>query len=166
MIRFDQAFVLATLFAFAILPSQRAEAQFFGTGPSKPVANQTHAPAIAEKASPCGLLIEGAVTKGSFTVWTEPNDPKPGEKYKIWIEIKLPKDLERFPRCDLSGTVTGTDGYKDFFGGSNEPGSLPVTNQKVRYHALTVPGAATLVKDVIRIQSKLLDEEQQVELKF
>ena len=153
--------VWGLLIFVAAYQGQSIQAQFSGSGPAK------HVPAIAEKT--CGQFAripEGAVSKGSFTVWTEPNDPKPGEKYIILIEIKNLKDMEKFPRCDLSGSIIGTDGYKDYFGGPNEPGFLPVKNKAVRFEALVVPGAAQLVKDVIQIKSKLLDEEQQLELKF
>ncbi len=38
-----------------------------------------------------------AVTKGSFTVWTVPEDPRPGEKYVIMIQIKLKNNVKHTP---------------------------------------------------------------------
>jgi hypothetical protein len=107
-----------------------------------------------------------AVTKGSFTVWTVPEDPQPGQKYDIMIQVKLKNDLKRYPRSDLSGNVVGTDGYRDFFGGPTEAGYLPIKENAVRYQALTVPGAAQLVKDIINVESKILKEKQTIELVF
>jgi hypothetical protein len=157
---------LVLLFFVPTNQSQFVQAQF-GTGPlAAKEAPPQHSPAIAEKASPCSGVPESAVTKGSFTVWTEPEDPKPGEIYKILVQIKVQADLEKFPICDISGSVTGTDGYKDHFGGPNAKGFLPVKNQSVRFEALIVPGAAELVKDFIQIKSQLLKEEQQLEIKF
>ena len=120
--------------------------------------------------TPGGLELkipQQAVTKGSFTVWTEPADPEPGEKYIIWIQVKLKNDIKRYPRRDLSGSIVGTDGYKDYFGGPTEPGYLRIDeNNTVRYEALTVPGAAQLVKDIINVESKILNEKQTIELVF
>lgn len=107
-----------------------------------------------------------AVTKGSFTVWTVPEDPMPGQQYVIMIQIKLKNNVKRFPRRDVSGNIVGTDGYKDYFGGPTEPGYYPIENNSVRFQALTVPGAAKLVKDVINVESKILDEKQRIELVF
>jgi hypothetical protein len=107
-----------------------------------------------------------AVTKGSFTVWTEPEDPMPGQQYKIMIQVKLNNELKRYPCRDLSGSIVGSDGYRDFFGGPTEPGYLPVKDNSVHYEALIVPGAAELVKDIINVESKILKEKQTIELVF
>jgi hypothetical protein len=106
------------------------------------------------------------VTRGSFTVWTIPEDPTPGEKYMIMIQIKLNNSVKRYPRSDLSGNVIGTDGYRDNFGGPTESGYLPIKDNTVIYEALPVPGAAQLVKDVITVESKILKEKQVIELIF
>ncbi len=105
-------------------------------------------------------------TKGSFTVWTEPNDPKPSERYAIIIEVKLDKNTKRYPLRDLSGFVVGTDGYKQHFGGPTEAGYVPVKNNRARLQATIVPGAAQLVKDTITVESKLLEEKQEIEIIF
>lgn len=107
-----------------------------------------------------------AVTKGSFTVWTEPEDPVPGEKYMIMIQIKLNNDVKMYPLSDLKGKVVGTDNYTDHFGGPTESAKIPVKNRTVVIKACPVPGAQELVKDVITVESKMLNEKQTIELVF
>ncbi|HAD58072.1 MAG TPA: hypothetical protein DCG12_02330, partial [Planctomycetaceae bacterium] len=46
-----------------------------------------------------------AVTKGSFTAWTIPARPRPGENYQIIIEVKLKEGTPRYRLSDLIGTV-------------------------------------------------------------
>lgn len=132
---------------------------------SKPADHQQEKrrPAIAEK--PCNSVPKSAITKGRFTVWTDPEDPEPAQRYRIVIEVKVSEKLEKYPRCDLSGSILGTDGYVQNFGGPTEHGFYAVKDQKVRLH-VAVPGASPLVKDVIQVKSKRLDEEQRIELEF
>ncbi len=82
------------------------------------------------------------------------------------VQIKVPRSLKRYPLRDLSGFIVGTDGYKQRFGGPTETGHVPVKNHTVRLKATIVPGAAQLVKDVIEIKSKMLKEEQKIEITF
>lgn len=102
-------------------------------------------------------------SKGSFTVWTEPNDPKPGQTYQIVIQVQLKADAKRLSRRDLSGNVVGTDGYRQKFG--NERGYHKVVNRQVQME-VTVPGAAQLVEDTIEVKSKSLKEEQTITIVF
>lgn len=105
-----------------------------------------------------------AVSKGSFTAWTVPEDPRPGQDYVIIIQIKLPRELRRYPRSDLSGNVVGTDGYRQTI---PEPatGHLAVRDS-VSQLVVPVPGAAKLVKDKIEVESKMLKERQTLEIVF
>jgi hypothetical protein len=105
-----------------------------------------------------------AVTKGSFTAWTVPEDPAPGQNYLIVIQIKLPENVKRYPRKDLSGMVIGTDGYHQKIP-PHEHGYLPVEDHETQL-VVIVPGAARLVKDTIEIRSKLLDEQQRLAIEF
>ncbi len=105
-----------------------------------------------------------AVTKGSFTAWTVPEDPAPGQNYMIMIRIKLPDKVRRYPRRDLSGMVTGTDGYRQPIPGSTR-GYLP-TKDRESLLTIPVPGAQRLVEDSIEIRSKLLDEKQSLKIVF
>ena len=124
-----------------------------------------------------------AVTKGSFTAWTDPANPSPGQNYLIVVEIRLPDDVQRYRLTDLNGDVTGTDQYKQKIpfdrnapmasAASTPEGlkvirgseSLEVVNNKVQL-VIKVPGASRLVKDTIRIRSRRLREEQELELVF
>lgn len=105
-----------------------------------------------------------AITKGSFTVWTIPEDPEPGQNYHIIIQVKLPDRITRYRRSDLSGTVIGTDGYRQFLPGVKR-GWLPVKNNKAQV-AIFVPAAASLVRDKIEVRSKILSEKQNLEIVF
>lgn len=105
------------------------------------------------------------VTKGSFTAWTEPADPKPGQVYFIIIQIKLPKRLKRYRLSDLSGLVVGTDDYIQDIPGRYKKKYLPVKNHITQYFVM-VPGAQELVEDTITLESKLLNEKQTLRIIF
>ena len=113
----------------------------------------------------------GAVSKGSFTAWTNPKDPAPGEKYLIIIQIKLPPKLKRYPLKDLEGKVVGTDGYEreipdDEIEKKYPTGYLPVKGNQTQL-VVGIPGGARLVKDRIHIKSlKILKEQQILEIEF
>lgn len=135
-----------------------------------------------------------AVTKGSFTAWTTPiytagfpkrfgdPDPKPGDSprrrqpYHITIQIKVPGSRRTYSLRDLTGLVVGTDGYRQRIpehtyvlmpdGSLVQPrGSIRVKDGMVQI-VVIVPGAEALVRDTIEISSRLLDEEQTLELVF
>ena len=125
-----------------------------------------------------------AVTKGSFTAFTIPAAPQPLQRYSIVIEIRLPDDVKRYRVADLAGDVRGTDNYKQnlpydsdlpYASGFPTAGGkviqlkrssvLDVENNRVQI-VVQVPGARRLVKDVITIKSRMLREEQELELVF
>ena len=127
-----------------------------------------------------------AVTKGSFTAWTSPARPQPRESYRIIIEVRLPEGLERYRLSDLSGDVRGTDTFQrripldkrpqfkstSFY--TDEDNKLrPISGGevvKVRGNrvqlVVLIPGAASQIKDTIKIKSRRLREEQELELVF
>lgn len=111
------------------------------------------------------LKVPGhAQTKGSFSAWADPRDPKPNEDYEIVIQVKLPEDVKKFRASDISGVVIGTDSYRQTIKfKSNEV--LPIENGIVRIR-IHVPGAYKLVRDTIRIESKMLREKQIFEIEF
>jgi hypothetical protein len=146
------------------------------------------------------FVPKNAVRAGSFTAWTTPtfghpdrgeyytrrfgepdpqpgDSPRPGQPYYITIQIKVPEGRRRFPIRDVTGTITGTDGYQqrlpehtyvlDRDGKPTRPrgGSIPVIDGAVQF-IVFVPGARDLVKDTIEVSSELLDEEQTLELVF
>ena len=112
-----------------------------------------------------GLRIPGhAQTKGSFSAWSEPQDPKPGEEYEVVIRIRLPDKITKFRGSDISGNVIGTDRYrKTIRFRSNE--FFPVENGAVEIR-IQIPGAQKLVRDTIRVESRILREKQVFEIEF
>lgn len=107
---------------------------------------------------------ESAITRGSFTVWTEPEQPLPRVPYDIIIQVKLPPSAKFYRLNDLTGFVKGTDGYqKQIRYTPNERRGVKDGFVQVN---VRIPGAAQLVKDVIQIRSRLLDEEQTIEIIF
>ena len=125
-----------------------------------------------------------AVTKGSFTAFTIPANPKPREVYSIVIEVRLPDDVKEFRVSDLVGEVRGSDKYvqkipydKDAPSAAGYPvenagikvltSSSVLNVEKNRVQIIVkVPGAARMVKDVIKIRSRKLKEEQELTLVF
>jgi len=107
---------------------------------------------------------ESAITRGSFTVWTEPEDPKPRSNYEIIIQVKVPSNVKQYRLRDLTGMVIGTDGYRKQikFKSTERKG----VKEGVVQIAISIPGAAQLVKDTIQIRSQVLDEEQTIEIVF
>jgi hypothetical protein len=105
-----------------------------------------------------------AISKGSFTVWTFPEDPSPGQSYWVIIQVNHKDKLVNYTRADLSGTVEGTDTYRTQIATHN-PANLWVKDNIARL-ALFIPGGAKLVKDVIQIKSALLKEEQSISISF
>jgi hypothetical protein len=108
-----------------------------------------------------------AVTKGSFSAWTVPEDPLPGENYVIMIQVRLPPQLQKgkaYPAKDISGMVVGTDGYRKVI--RFHPNEKVEIQEGVVQFQLPIPGAKQLVRDTIRIESKLLKEKQVIQLVF
>ena len=104
-----------------------------------------------------------AVTKGSFSVWTDPKDPNPGFSYEIVIQVRVPNDLKRYRGSDLSGLVIGTDEYRQPIKLGSR--TYPVQDGRVQIR-IRVPGADQLVRDTIRVESKILSEKQVIEIVF
>ncbi len=129
-----------------------------------------------------------AVRKGSFAAWTtpiaerygekpEPGDsPRPGQPYLITIQLEVPRGRKTYLLKDLSGEVVGTDGYRQKIPDKafvlSKDGKLTRPQTTIRVVdgtvqiVIRVPGAQALVKDTIEVASKLLKEEQTLELVF
>ncbi|MCA9050448.1 MAG: hypothetical protein KDA89_17045 [Planctomycetaceae bacterium] len=105
-----------------------------------------------------------AVEKGNFTAWTVPSDPEPWKDYLIVIQIKLPDDVTRYRQEDLSGFLTGDDGYTTPIGEFNGRGFprkyYGEFDDKARQFVIRIPGAAKKVQDKIEVQSRVLKERQ------
>jgi hypothetical protein len=109
-------------------------------------------------------IPESAITKGSFTVWTEPEDPMPRQRYNIIVMVKLPKSVKQYRLRDLTGEVRGTDGYfkQIKYNATDKRG----VKDGVVQLQIAIPGAIQLIKDTIRVKSELLKEEQTIEIVF
>lgn len=126
------------------------------------------------------------VKKGSFSVWTVPKDPLPEQEYQIVIQVRLPSNVRRYRATDLTGEVEGSDRYRQKIPWDpkwKKRTDVALTVRKGRLVALRrgdflpvrdrvaqlvirVPPARRLVRDKIRIQSKLLKEQQVLEIVF
>lgn len=119
----------------------------------------------------------GVVRRGSFAAWTMPPDPRVGQDYVIVVEINLPAGVKNYDRDDLSGKLIGSDGYmikipdgREFNGqGWGRPYRRPrfhVGDDVARIVFFVRGARERLVRDTIRIRSRLLQESQQLEIIF
>lgn len=128
-----------------------------------------------------------AVTVGSFTAWTVPKDPDLNEDYLIIIQVRLPSSYKakRYRASDLMGLVLGTDSHRQAIPwdvrwpnstftstatGEIRPVDkrdyLPLKN-RVAQLIVKVPGSKIpATRDTIKIQSKVLKENQTLEIEF
>jgi len=127
-----------------------------------------------------------AVSKGSFSAWTVPEDPEPYQRYMIVIRIRVPENVKQYRLSDLSGKVEGSDSYVQYLpfdpnpafkelGARSERGGqviklrsssrLPVIKNHVQL-MIPVKGGDTLVRDTIHVRSRMLDEDQKLEIEF
>jgi hypothetical protein len=107
-------------------------------------------------------------SKGSFTVWTDPQDPAPNQDYHIVVQVDVSEARNRggrYPKRDISGSVVGTDNYRQRFGGREATGYFDVVKNRVQFQIL-VPGAVQLVRDTIEVRSEMLKEQQTIEIVF
>ena len=105
-----------------------------------------------------------AIQEGSFSVWTEPAQPDPGEPYRIIIQIALPDGLDRYNVADLEGVVVGSDGYRKPIPG-NKRGFLKIVDGFARF-IIPIVSADEHVRDTIYLRSRLLKETQKLVLEF
>lgn len=101
------------------------------------------------------------VKKGSFTAWTVPEDPQPGEDYKIIIQVSYKNKNQKLTPDDITGSVIGTDKYRLMISRTTSE-IIPDARQVVVY----IPGAAARVRDTIRVYSATLRENQRLEITF
>lgn len=137
-------------------------------------------------------LPKNAVQAGSFAAWWIPKAerygeqveagqlPREGQDYRIYVQVLVPKEHKVYRVDDLSGEIVGTDGYKQIIPDRafvlDEKGNLVPAIGARRYLPLR-NGVAEIVfkvdaaskagiQDLIRIHSRLLDEEQTLTLEF
>ncbi len=107
------------------------------------------------------------VRKGSFTAWTVPEDPMPGQAYLIVIQIKVPKRVKRYSERDLTGFMRGNDGYSTPIGyNQRDRRYYGRFDMKAKQFVIRIPGAEAEVRDKIHVESKILKEKQELEIVF
>lgn len=145
--------------------SHGGESRSSGSEQKPSVSSPSEAPAVKAPLA--------AVSKGSFSAWTVPSDPRPFQEYEIFVLVNLPFEAHDYDVNDLDGTVQGTDGYRAGFGRSTPPPErayqyAPVIRKEGR--ALTIvmriPGGERLVEDRVSVSSKVLGEAHELELVF
>ena len=87
-----------------------------------------------------------------------------GEDYDIVIQVKLPPNVTKYRGSDISGNVIGTDSYRQAIR-LKASELLPVVDGVVQIR-IHVPGGGRLVRDTIRVESKILREKQTFEIEF
>ena len=136
------------------------------------------------------ILPPNAVQAGNFAAWwiplaqrygevVEPGQlPRIGQNYHIHVQIQVPAERGSFRVDDLTGEITGTDGYKqnipDRAWVYDDDGKLaratgrmlPVRDRIVEIVFKVTASSKAGVRDTIRIRSHLLDEEQLLTLEF
>ncbi len=110
------------------------------------------------------------VTQGSFTAWTITADPKPRQDYLVVIQIILPEKIKQYRKEDLTGFLTGDDGYKtpigSYRGSKYSKKYYGHFDLKANQFFIKIPGAAAKVQDTINIQSRMLKEKQVLVIVF
>lgn len=136
--------------------------------PTKPTP-ETPIPPVKPVVPPPPKPPQEAVTKGSFTVWANPPNPKMFESYEIHVRVKLPANTFQYNRMDLSGTLYGTDGYQQTI---NVDDGLSV--QRFNFTPgsgyaeliMPIPGASGGVSDTLTVNSRLIKESQTIKIVF
>jgi len=105
-----------------------------------------------------------AVSAGSFSVWTEPANPDPGEPYRVIIQVQVPKGVTEYDVTDLEGFVVGSDGYRKPVPGFWR-GHLPVVDGFARF-VVPIVSADARVHDTVLIRSRMLKEIQKLIIEF
>lgn len=127
--------------------------------------------ALPEEAEPVEEPIEPApeppvaahaVRSGNFIVWSEPPVPIPGEPYSVYVRIRLPDRIKRYPRRDLSGVLVGSDGYRKVIG-TTQKGYLPLVDNTATI-VIPVVGATRPEADTLVIRSRLLKQQKMIKL--
>jgi hypothetical protein len=147
--------------------SKRAAQQIPKEEPLKPQATPQYSPQPVQTQPP--VVVPNAIVKGSFTVWANPESPAEGQDYNIHIRVKLPSNLTSYSRSDLSGILTGTDGYSQIINGF-----LTFLKQSFVFTpgsgyaelVMPIPGAARGVDDTLKVSSQLISESQTIVVHF
>lgn len=133
--------------------------------PTQPAEEEE--PEVATTAPPGNPTV---TTAGSFTAWAEPANPGQLQPYAIFIEVKLPSSATAYTMQDLSGSLSGTDGYDQSIPVDGSPFAPAPVFSFVPGQArlkVMVPGAfIRSTTDTIQIRSALLKEAQSLTVRF
>ena len=124
--------------------------------PDKSMDSNPNNPVITESLD----IPDDSITKGVYTIWTEPSDPRPFENYFVYIRISKPINVNQ-----LEGSLIGTDTYEECYGAMNtgrdcyvvpEQLTAPDGNSLFRTY---VPGSFMMVEDTINVKIRDTDGE-------
>ena len=135
-----------------------------GTGDGRGIGDGTGSGTGTGISVPAINVPSFAVSKGSFSAWTEPRDPEPNRQYVIVIQVRLPTNIREYRGSDLTGKVVGTDAYKQIIK-FRTTDKFPVKEGAVEFR-IPVPGGSTRVRDTIQVESRLLREKQTLKIEF
>jgi hypothetical protein len=150
--------------------------QFSGESSSISSSENQTIPSTTKPPNPISQTTSSAsipITKGSFTVWADPADPRPGQRYELHLEVSVSDSVGAYHCRDLTGFVSGTDRFylsiPDYCRGGNFfVGKRPaaIKGKSVYHYRFHIPGAAASVRDTIEVQSKVLNEHQSIQVSF
>ena len=135
-----------------------------GTGDGRGIGDGTGSGTGTGISIPAINVPSFAVSKGSFSAWTEPRDPEPNRQYMIVIQVRLPANIREYRGSDLTGKVIGTDAYKQIIK-YRTTDKFPVKEGAVEFR-IPVPGGSMRVRDTIQVESRLLREKQTLKIEF
>lgn len=152
--------------AIGFIPGESLEGRIngIGTGDGRGFGEGTGSGTGTGIGVPAINVPSFAVTKGSYSAWTQPRDPEPGQNYVIVIQVRVPKSIREYRGSDLTGMVTGTDKYKQVIKFKSTE-KFPVKDGTVELR-IPVPGGSKLVRDTIRLESRMLKEKQTLTIVF
>lgn len=130
---------------------------------------------------------KNAKQAGAFTIFAEPANPVPDNPYWLIVQLDLPaeKSGAKVDASDISGQIAGTDGFRMTIPGGARlllqinNATIPIAKPPMLHDrfgfekasgrarwAIWVPAAGGGVRDAVRVQSKLLKQQQTLALEF
>jgi hypothetical protein len=128
----------------------------------EPLAEQ--APDELEQPDPEPPAPAHAVESGNFLVWSEPMMPIAGEPYSVFVRIRVPDRITRYPRSDLTGIVIGSDGYQKLIRDTRD-GFLPLVGHTATI-VIPIVGATRPEADTLILRSRLLKQQKTIRLLY
>lgn len=136
----------------------------FSSSSTKTMEPTKTAPVKSESSQVSTKTSANATTKGSFTAWTVPSNPGPGDFYVVHILVNLPAG-HQFKSGELKGSIHGTDGYAHDF--ASDSGGTTVSGNQAQLQ-VDIPGGMKQVQDTIQVNvdTKGLKESQNIVVTF